>query len=967
MRHKSLILTLLASLLAGSTALAQTPGDVTYLITNNHLENWTTNGSGGPADGWTLSSGAMNRKGTSSNYCVTNYGGTYDVNQTIEGLAAGVYKLKVQAFSRPDGNSATMALAASFSTIENETYIYGNDYSTKVKNITDEWFTSKPSTGEYSSPNNMYGVTVYIPNNGTAFGYTFSQGMYDNEVYTTVGTDGKLVLGIKNELVKSTVYTGYDNFRLEYIGSDGESEAAALIASIPEGKMFMDIKSALDAAKAAAETDASVENLNKLVAAIDAANENIKVYEQVKSTYDAAAATMTAEQKAQFAAELSDVLTAYNDGTLTVAEAVAAIPTVQKAVNKVMGVIEVFAELNVVDTKTTKFTSECGTGYVGQSQSLNLSEVLTLLGVSDMSQVTIQSVKADGSLLDELGTGGSEVGWRDANGDFITWANATWRCQAQISGTTIQFLKVSGHQSNGVQFDNTEVTYTARYVAYTGTKDNNKAVELDVNLSFVAAAVYSDLNNVETIDVNVESTVGKFHEGLTADVDVAAILAKHGVSQLSEVTIYAVQSDGKLDANYQLGSTDGWRNAAGDWQAWGSKAYICVKSDFSASEKQIYYVGGISGNTNTPATYTATFAFMKGTELAAGNDCVTLKVNLIYKEKEPAPVAYSDLKVADTKEINLYSETGYYYEGLTADVDIDAILTALGETSMENVTIYAVQSDGTLDDDYQHSGDGGYRDANGDWAKWGNEASMFYVQVNDGLSQITGAGGHQNHATHLTTPVTYTATYAFVVGNTPEDNKAVVLKVNLIYEYNKANLVVTAAKYATFVAPFDVTLPAGVKAYKVTGVTGTELDMEEVATTVPACTVVVLYSETPVNTVVEGLDIADQSAYTTGLLSAPLYEDVTAPAGTYVLQDQGEGAKFYLCEGTLPTVTAGHAYLTAPIVGVKAFGFDAIATAIAKIEAEKAEQAGIYNLQGQQLSGLQRGINIVNGKKVLVK
>ncbi len=49
------------------------------------------------------------------------------------------------------------------------------------------------------------------------------------------------------------------------------------------------------------------------------------------------------------------------------------------------------------------------------------------------------------------------------------------------------------------------------------------------------------------------------------------------------------------------------------------------------------------------------------------------------------------------------------------------------------------------------------------------------------------------------------------------------------------------------------------------------------------------------------------------------------------------------------------------------FAFEGEATAINVINAADVANGAIYNLQGQQLGGLQRGINIVNGKKVLVK
>ena len=180
-------------------------------------------------------------------------------------------------------------------------------------------------------------------------------------------------------------------------------------------------------------------------------------------------------------------------------------------------------------------------------------------------------------------------------------------------------------------------------------------------------------------------------------------------------------------------------------------------------------------------------------------------------------------------------------------------------------------------------------------------------------------------------------------------------------------LAVGDSKYATFIAPFEYTVPAGVQAYTIDAVNanGIDLVMSE-KTTVPANTPVVLYAESPVSTIVSGVSEAAGMNYTVGLLTG-VYGDLEITEG-YVLQNQDGEVKFYAVSTDNPiTVPAYHAYLTAPTAGVKAFGFDAIATAIAKIEAEKAQKAGIYNLQGQRVNTLQRGINIVNGKKVLVK
>ena len=89
-------------------------------------------------------------------------------------------------------------------------------------------------------------------------------------------------------------------------------------------------------------------------------------------------------------------------------------------------------------------------------------------------------------------------------------------------------------------------------------------------------------------------------------------------------------------------------------------------------------------------------------------------------------------------------------------------------------------------------------------------------------------------------------------------------------------------------------------------------------------------------------------------------------AGKYILaKPEGQPAGFYLAE--TGTIQAGKAYLDVPGVDVKAFFFAGEdATGISEIAKEEATENGaIYNLAGQRISKMQKGINIVNGKKVL--
>ena len=83
------------------------------------------------------------------------------------------------------------------------------------------------------------------------------------------------------------------------------------------------------------------------------------------------------------------------------------------------------------------------------------------------------------------------------------------------------------------------------------------------------------------------------------------------------------------------------------------------------------------------------------------------------------------------------------------------------------------------------------------------------------------------------------------------------------------------------------------------------------------------------------------------------------------------GAKFVKVNGG--TVPAGKALLPESVVydtgdGVKTltFNFDEDATAIKAIDNGQLTTDGvIYNLAGQRLGRMQKGINIVNGKKIL--
>ena len=93
--------------------------------------------------------------------------------------------------------------------------------------------------------------------------------------------------------------------------------------------------------------------------------------------------------------------------------------------------------------------------------------------------------------------------------------------------------------------------------------------------------------------------------------------------------------------------------------------------------------------------------------------------------------------------------------------------------------------------------------------------------------------------------------------------------------------------------------------------------------------------------------------------------DTEATGSQYVLaKPENEEVGFY--QATTGTIKAGKAYLELPSTEVKAFYFGGEnETAIVSPLGETKEGVAIYNLAGQRISKLQKGVNIVSGRKVL--
>ena len=190
----------------------------------------------------------------------------------------------------------------------------------------------------------------------------------------------------------------------------------------------------------------------------------------------------------------------------------------------------------------------------------------------------------------------------------------------------------------------------------------------------------------------------------------------------------------------------------------------------------------------------------------------------------------------------------------------------------------------------------------------------------------------------------------------------------LYYQGNPVEVEITEAGWATFVAPGNVNIiPEEVEVFAAQKVEGKDFVHLDPVAAIPAGEAVVLKGAEGTYTFYANAASAELG--TTNDLIATT-EEVTADGTQYVLglpNNAEEGDDYGFWKATIgTTIPVGKGYLV--FTGSDAKPFypfgDDDATGIANIE-NALENGLIYNVAGQRIGKMQKGINIVNGKKVL--
>lgn len=203
------------------------------------------------------------------------------------------------------------------------------------------------------------------------------------------------------------------------------------------------------------------------------------------------------------------------------------------------------------------------------------------------------------------------------------------------------------------------------------------------------------------------------------------------------------------------------------------------------------------------------------------------------------------------------------------------------------------------------------------------------------------------------------------------NNGALLVQVT-IYSSATVAPAISAVGYATFASDYalDFTNATGVKAYKATGVAGGKVTMAQVTGTAAAGEGLFLQKT-------EG-EIAIPVVATGDKLEGNLLVRGTGAAvekeegfDKYVLGAEGESVAFFLINEVPATVATDKAYLKVSTADAGSgsrltLAFGGESTGIEAVAAEKTN-GEVYNLNGQRVAAPQKGLFIMNGKKVIVK
>lgn len=890
------------------SATADNPGNATFLIGDANFGRnclttpWTKTNSGGDF---------QFANGANENMNMQQWNGTFTITQTLASVPNGAYKLTAQGYYR-NGSNADAATAYNAGTETIRSFLTANS-ETPVPLMSVMADAQASATGGFTTSTDA----GYVPNSQTDASNCFSAGYYkDNVVWVSV-TDGNLTIGAKCEENVSNAWTVLDNFELTYYGdvSINEAKNAAIV------KLYKD---ALAEAKAFTEESMFADAWTALQSVISA--NTLELNNTSLTESDITTATSN--------------LVAANDAA---AAAVAAKTTYDTAVTTING----------------------GTNV-------------------DLTSLIVNPSFEQGN----------------TNG----WTN---------DGT------ITASAQNNNSFGNKQGTYYAERWHAAGTIDINQTVAaLPAGIYKIEAYMYSDVSDAKlyanTTEVSV-STSGKY--AATVEIEDKGSIKMGAACTLTNSTWICID-DFKLtyvgtinDLTYTL--------ASGKMGTDKSAAQTAAVTTFTSNKTLANYnalLTAIAEAETSVANYaTLKTAIDKAEDVKDANNFVTTAATTaLENEISTATTAWTNVTYTDaqaTAEINALGSTVSDWHAIANEGKAGAYIASTWGKTNENWWDAPYINTWSTEGDNDGSGFSVpffeyYDDANKNlaantftatlsglsngwyevelWARVQRRSDANFNGDNTMITMSVNGGDAVSIMSGQTTVGSGTSEMRLgrykAYGQVTDGNLTLSIDVKLganvhwlcwrDIKYTKVEPVtVTAAGYATYASDNNLDFTnSTIKAYTAT-VSGSTLTFTKI-NKVPAGTGVLLYADGAATENIPffngAADDVTGNAFVRGTGAAVTY-DAASSQYYYVLANVSDVVGFYQANNN--TIATNRAYINAGGSLVKGFAIDLEddATGINAIDNGELsiDNAAIYNLAGQRISKMQKGINIINGRKVL--
>lgn len=902
---------------------------------------------------WAMASSNKNLcGGEASNRCAESYKQPFTLSQTIKNIPNGKYELTAQAAT--NGN-----LGAE---------IYANDKTSSFVAMTE---------GEGS----MNSVSA-----------SFTAGKYFVNPITVIVTDGKLTIGART--TRNDSWYIWDNFQLKYYGIDlsalqGDLEEKVATAAALENAIPTAAYSALNAV---------VTEYNKTYTTAEGYEEAIGKIDEAVTTAQALVAPYAAykllPEKATFAGVASATIEAQNtavEAATTVAGIEACTTALQAAINALTFDITSFTIKNAPAQSKTNWegtdfgsssdgvTEYWGTSPAGFYQTINLPA-----GKYRMTVVALQRTDMTGTVYaGENSTIIAQVpsGTANSRGQAASWFNAGngrnyvyfelaeatdvtvglkvdettgdhWTVWQGFTLETFNESVAAGYLAPGYAELVAAAQTTLDDAAYANVTGNEKtALETAIAVTPSTVAEYeaavAALNTAVTAftaaktNYDIYAKERALADAISTDITVAApTTAAEALTQFRALKV--AEFNYVADA-YKFSAT----SKIGEFSTWTRTGTVNgnTKNEFEALTNQHW-----SGNAMTyyeqPATgwnnsaWTANYT--KTTTLPAGNYVIKVAARAASGSGTVAKITCSASSIEGP--IFNFGDTG---KGITT-----AGVASFDEGTFAN-------------------------DGNGRGWVWNylpftldaeTEVTMTVVAEGNGTHQwFSVCDGELLSKTNIATAVTY-------------DEAAT----NTIEDVDVANVTMSRTikdSYNTIVLPFDLTAS---QVQTVFG-TGTEVyafsensaDANDITINFNKVVEGTISANVPV--LVKATEDSDEQVFNGVEVKAPagdvkvegknanfvgVYAPTTVADGDYFI---GNGAVYKSAGSTNIKAFRAYIQLTNPNTSEVKMYIGGMETGIDEINGEAAENGAIYNLAGQRVMKAQKGLYIVNGKKVIVK